>query len=418
MLKQETDPTSAQVDLLREEIPKILNSENLNTNQTSKQGNTKQTQTEEKSKLEEITNLPLILYKIEKELCRTPKILKEIDQKIETPIEDLKYAKIVYRSSGDKLGEIEKKLFEMHDNIRQDLMNKDYNDKDGGKIGKIDKIEKKLLKVFIEKLGKELSNNTLEEFGTAKVKKLNDEISNKLEEIIENKLSNYKGKEKLSKIKDKIKDFQTEKAKKFIKFIEKFNNSDKIEKLYEIIDELKKETSQKTSGEESKELKELLESLLKELHQISKELILKKLIELRKKNRYTKLHKRLNELSDITKFEKLHKLFKEINQETFNSIKINYSAHLVNDKYFFEHLYHEILESIKEVEDNTKLNPESCYIDFGKHFGTHLFQHFIPDGKKRRSYKKVNQILIRCYYRLGELLFSDNNGENAPKKVT
>ncbi|CAB4480850.1 hypothetical protein RhiirA5_365597 [Rhizophagus irregularis] len=387
-----TDPTSAQVDQLREEIPKILNCKNLEEYdniwdkiQTSKQGNTKQTQTRENTKLEKITNLPLILCEIEKELSRTTEILKEIDQKIETPIEDLGYAKIVHRCSDSKLGEIEKKLFEMHDNIRQDLMNKDDNDTAGGNI---DKIEKKLREVFI---GKELSNNTLVE----NIKEFNDKISKKLSNDSQ---------------------FKTEKAKGFIvKFLDKL---DEIEEFYKIIDELKKETRQKISRDESKELNELLESLLEELHQISEELILKKFIELRNENKYTKLHKGLSELRVFTKFKKLHELFKEINQKIFDSIRINYSAHLVNDIYFFKHLYHEILDSIKEVEYNTKLNPIDCYIDFGKHFGTHLFQHFIPDGKKRGSYQKINQILIRCYYRLGELLFSDNNGENAPKKVT
>ncbi|CAB4419545.1 unnamed protein product [Rhizophagus irregularis] len=430
-----TDPISAQVDELREEIPKILNCKNLeeydskwNKIQKSKQGNAKQTQTEEKSKLEEITNLPLILYEIEKELSGTTEILKEIDQKIETPIEDLRFAEIVHKHSNNKLGEIEKKLFELHDNIRQDLMNKDDNDKgeeddgnkrnsdkkDDGNIRKINKIEKKLLKVFIEKLGKELSNNTLEEFGK-KVNELNDQISSELEK---KELSIYKVKEILDEIKEiqEIKDFQTEKAKEHIeKFSDKF---DEIEGFYKIIDELKNEIRQNISRDESKELKKLLECLLEKSHQISKDLILKKLIKLRKEKKYNKLHKGLSELSVFTKFEKLHKLFKEINQKTFDSTQINYSAHLVNDNYFFEYLYNEIIDSIKEVEHKTKLNPTTCYIDFGKHFGTHLFQHFILDWKKRGSYKKVNQILIRCYYRLGELLFSDNNGENAPKNVT
>ncbi|CAB4486104.1 unnamed protein product [Rhizophagus irregularis] len=190
-----------------------------------------------------------------------------------------------------------------------EINNEEIDNKD------IDKIEKKLLKVFIE----ELSN-------TGNVKEFNNIIS-------------------------------------------------EIEKLFENFDELKKETSQKTSREESqesKELKELLERLLKELdpkelHQISKGLILK--------------------------------------------------IHRIKNEYFFKHLYYEIVDSIKEVEDDVKLNPVKSYIDFGKHFGTHLFQNFIPDGK-RKSDKVVNQKLIRCYYRLGELLFSDNDGENAPKKVT
>ncbi|CAG8456941.1 16357_t:CDS:2, partial [Rhizophagus irregularis] len=282
----------------------------------------------------------------------------------------------------------------------QKLLNKDDEEIDYSKLHKellksmeinneeidnkdIDKIEKKLLKVFIE----ELSN-------TGNVKEFNNIISEVLIKFIDNELSSF-----MKKI--------------------------KIEKLFENFDELKKETSQKTSREESqesKELKELLERLLKELdpkelHQISKGLILRKFIELRRYNYYTKLHKGLNELNYFTEFEKLHKLFKEINQKTFHSINLNYSTHLVKDEYFFKHLYYEIVDSIKEVEDDVKLNPVKSYIDFGKHFGTHLFQNFIPDGK-RKSDKVVNQKLIRCYYRLGELLFSDNDGENAPKKVT
>ncbi|POG62661.1 hypothetical protein GLOIN_2v1784985 [Rhizophagus irregularis DAOM 181602=DAOM 197198] len=316
----------------------------------------------------------------------------------------------------------------------QKLLNKDDEEIDYSKLHKellksmeinneeidnkdIDKIEKKLLKVFIE----ELSN-------TGNVKEFNNIISEVLIKFIDNELSSFmkKVEEKLPKIPE------TEKANKSKKnkFIEEISkNSDnseiKIEKLFENFDELKKETSQKTSREESqesKELKELLERLLKELdpkelHQISKGLILRKFIELRRYNYYTKLHKGLNELNYFTEFEKLHKLFKEINQKTFHSINLNYSTHLVKDEYFFKHLYYEIVDSIKEVEDDVKLNPVKSYIDFGKHFGTHLFQNFIPDGK-RKSDKVVNQKLIRCYYRLGELLFSDNDGENAPKKVT
>ncbi|CAB4432258.1 unnamed protein product [Rhizophagus irregularis] len=214
-----------------------------------------------------------------------------------------------------------------------EINNEEIDNKD------IDKIEKKLLKVFIE----ELSN-------TGNVKEFNNIISEVLEEFIDNELSSLndkvkKVKENLSKIPKNY--FKTEKAKKYITFIEEFsNNSDKsenanqspighqsgiskIEKLFEKIDELKKETSQETSQEtlreesqESKELKELLERLLKELdpkelHQISKGLILKKFIELRKHNYYTKLHKGLNELNYFTEFEKLHKLFKEINQKHF-----------------------------------------------------------------------------------------------------
>ncbi|CAB4486105.1 unnamed protein product [Rhizophagus irregularis] len=68
-----------------------------------------------------------------------------------------------------------------------ELLNKNDNDME------IDKIEKKLLKVFIDKLyeilnlGKELSNTL------GNVKEFNDKIS----EVIENKLSNYKVKENL-----------------------------------------------------------------------------------------------------------------------------------------------------------------------------------------------------------------------------
>jgi hypothetical protein len=770
-----TDPTSAQVDELREGIPEILNSEDLKKYdekqkkksfyETSKQENTNQA-----PKLKKITNLLLIIYEIEKELSRTPKILKEIEQKIETPIEDLRYARKVHRNSVKKLDAIENKLFKMHDNIRQDLMNKDYGDKTEKNdekvdktekndekidkieisvekidkieknVEKIDNIEKKFLKAFIDKsheikelsenvnnkisellieilekklssfndkvmkekllkiynnietdntfieehsknsapdhkistieklyekidelkketsqktpikeskkllkrlerllkecdpkelkllilkkfielkrindytnlhgelnnlsdftefekslnkddndkkllkvlidksdgkfnLGKELTK-TLEEFkpGTLtgviekQISSFNDNVKEELLKIHNNfetdktfieepdhkismieklykkidelkketsqktskeskeskellkslegllkkcdsdelhkiskvlilkkfielkgindytnlheeldKLSKITEFEKLLNKDDKsheklnlgkelsntIKEFETEsetvkgfndkisevleepiknklssfydnKTEKDKKLIDEFSkNSDnseisKIEKLYEKIDELKKETSQKTSKEESEKSQELLKRLeglwdSKELQQISKVLILKKFIELRKNKDYTKLHKGLNKLNDFTEFEKLHKLFKNINQKTFESIEINHSTHLTDDKSIFKHLYYEMLDSIKEVEDDTKLKLINCYIDFGKHFGSHLFRHLIPDGKRLGSYRVANQKLIRCYYRLGELIFSDNNGENAPKKVT
>ena len=42
--------------------------------------------------------------------------------------------------------------------------------------------------------------------------------------------------------------------------------------------------------------------------------------------------------------------------------------------------------------------------------------HFIFEKSLPR--RKANQNLLRCYYRLGELLFSDNDGENAPVNFT
>ncbi|PKY58074.1 hypothetical protein RhiirA4_511644 [Rhizophagus irregularis] len=300
-----TDPTSAQVDQLLEEIPKILNCDNLEKYdekwkktfyKTSKREDT--LKQKDPPNLKDITNLPLIIYEIEKELSKTPKILKEIDQKIETPIEDLGYAKIVNRCSKDKLDDIEKKLFEMHDNIRKDLMNSE-----------IDKIEKNLLKVFIEKL-----SNPLEIFETENVKELkefNEKLSKVFKKFIEKKLSNYNS-ECIGELSKTFENFDTNNVKEFNdnisevlkkfkmeeklftkKFTEEFSDNSEIEKLCEKIDKLKKETSQETSKEElkeSKELKELLVRLLKELSQISKVLILNEYITLREKNNYTKLH--------------------------------------------------------------------------------------------------------------------------------
>ncbi|CAB4432259.1 unnamed protein product [Rhizophagus irregularis] len=349
---------SAQVDQLLEEIPKILNCDNLEKYdekwkktfyKTSKREDT--LKQKDPPNLKDITNLPLIIYEIEKELSKTPKILKEIDQKIETPIEDLGYAKIVNRCSKDKLDDIEKKLFEMHDNIRKDLMN--IEKETSQETSKEELKESKELKELLVRLLKELSQISkvliLNEYITLREKnnytKLHafiDELSNTLEEFetemwkknflryiiiskqkkakkyitfIEEISKNSDNSEiKIKKLYEKIDElkkelskihnenhFKTRKAKKIIdEFSKNHDNYPNIEILYEKIDELKK-NCQKTSREESKELKELLERLLKELHQISKEFILKEFIKLREDYNYTKLHEWLNEgLSDFT----------------------------------------------------------------------------------------------------------------------
>ncbi|PKY39815.1 hypothetical protein RhiirA4_448959 [Rhizophagus irregularis] len=456
-----TDPASADVDELRKEIPKILKIKDLEKHEYYKKWNEIQMSKQKNTNhLEKITNLPLRLYKIEKELSRTPKLLKEIDQKIETPILDMGYAKIVHGHSDDKLGEIEKKLFEMYDNIRQYLMNEDDNDMDmdGGKIDKEFKTTKEFSEEFIEEFSEKF--NSIEKFSKKFIEELSKNSIKGFSKDFNEKFSiKFKSIEEFSK--KFIEEFSNKLIEKFSKkFIEelskeliekklienfsgKFNtelteNSGKIETLYEIIDKLKKKASEKSKkskkSKESKESKEstestestekllkFLERLSNELHQISIKLILKELLKLRnneKNKNYTKLHKGLIKLDYASNFKDLHKLFKEINQKTFKSIKKNYSAHLADDKYFFKHLYYEILDSIEEVERYTRLKPISSYIDFGKHYGTYLFHHLIPDGKKRWPYKEANKKLIRCYYRLGELLFSDNNGENAPEKVT
>jgi hypothetical protein len=322
-----SDPTSAQVDKLREEIPIILkskpenfgeiknrlkcdnrwaedlNDKECNKNQTSKQENTNQ--------LEEITNLPLKLYEIEKELSKTPEILKEIDQKIETPIEDLRYARKVHGYSKDKLDDIKKKLFEMQDNIRQDW--------------EIDKVEKKLLKVFIDK-SREIPNlrnilsNTLEGL---KTKSVEDKISNVFIKVIEKNLSNNKVEELLSKIDINENYFKTEKAKEYITFIEELSkNSDnseirKIEKLNEKIDKLKKEkeTSEKISRE-LKELLERLEILLKEWDYKVEEKFSKihNNFETEKAKEYITFIEELSKNSDNSEIRKIVKLYKKIDE--------------------------------------------------------------------------------------------------------
>lgn len=474
-LNNYTDPTSLQVDRLREEIPKILNSKNLEEyvskqadtkqilkvykflgeygkwkkNQTSKQENTKQT-----SKLEEITNLPMIIYEIEKELSKTPKILKEIDQKIETPIEDLNFAKKVYDNSKNKLDDIENQLFKMLKKIRQDNdVDKELTDNFADStpdcnISKIENLydklkketsqkiseeESKELKELLERLLEELFSDYIEEISkydelkteTDKLKELKKEISQKTlreESDLTHEISEIKNKyDKLKKEIESKKETvelnketklkkETNELKKETDEREESDFTRKISIIVKLYDSYKKETSQETSREELKEL-------LKKFNQEAKDSILKSFKNLLSNDhQHKKLQIGLDELRDFMEFEKLYKLFKDINNETFKSI--NVTAYLLNDKDVFEPLYCQILNLIKVAEDDTKFNPISCYIDFGKHFGTYLFQSLIPDKKIRGPHKEPNQKLIRCYYRLGELLFSDNDGENAPKKVT
>ncbi|GBC02392.1 hypothetical protein RclHR1_00460030 [Rhizophagus clarus] len=348
-----------------------------------------------------------LLGKVDEELTKTLKKINDfapIKIEIFDKEEEEKLSEIFNETNkqinySTDLVSIEKNLSDMINELKEKTSQKTENYKSlptEERLGKLEKSQEVLKKL------KELQEELKE------LKELQEELKElKVSEEGLNELKKLKEPEKLKKLEE------LEECKALHDGLNELN--DELNELGELNDFYEKWLH----FSKLNELDLYQDLMLKELKEIINLYItLGKLQNLKKEKRYQELNRRLEEFDEFTEFKELYELYKKINLEIYESTKKNYSTHLVKDKDFFPLLYENIHDAIVEVERQTKIEPKSCYIDYGKHFGNHLFRHLIRDAKKHGSYKEDNRKLIRCYYRLGELLFSDNDGVNALKKVT